>query len=111
MRLIKELRQSEAVDLMISIIPTLFWSASRCAGPLPAEVPHIHVDEYQDTKSCPIPVGQTLASRFKNICVVGGCGPNLFMAGGADMQNILDFEKDYKEAVVLLELSLDQEIL
>ncbi len=65
---------------------------------------YIHVDEYQDTNHAQYQLVKLLASRFKNICVVGDADQSIYGWRGADMQNILDFEKDYKEAkVVLLE--------
>ena len=65
---------------------------------------YIHVDEYQDTNHAQYQLVKLLASRFKNICVVGDADQSIYGWRGADMQNILDFEKDYPEAkVVLLE--------
>ena len=65
---------------------------------------YIHVDEYQDTNHAQYQLVKLLASRFKNICVVGDADQSIYGWRGADMQNILDFEKDYPQAkVVLLE--------
>lgn len=65
---------------------------------------YIHVDEYQDTNHAQYQLVKLLASRFKNICVVGDADQSIYGWRGADMQNILDFEKDYPNAkVVLLE--------
>ena len=65
---------------------------------------YIHVDEYQDTNHAQYQLVKLLASRFKNICVVGDADQSIYGWRGADMQNILDFEKDYPDAkVVLLE--------
>ncbi len=65
---------------------------------------YIHVDEYQDTNHAQYQLVKLLAERFKNICVVGDADQSIYGWRGADMQNILDFEKDYPEAkVVLLE--------
>ena len=62
------------------------------------------MDEYQDTNHAQYQLVKLLASRFKNICVVGDADQSIYGWRGADMQNILDFEKDYPEAkVVLLE--------
>ena len=65
---------------------------------------YIHVDEYQDTNHAQYQLVKLLASRFQNICVVGDADQSIYGWRGADMQNILDFEKDYPKAkVVLLE--------
>ena len=62
------------------------------------------MDEYQDTNHAQYQLVKLLASRFKNICVVGDADQSIYGWRGADMQNILDFEKDYPDAkVVLLE--------
>ena len=64
----------------------------------------VMVDEYQDTNHAQYQLVKLLASRFKNICVVGDADQSIYGWRGADMQNILDFEKDYPDAkVVLLE--------
>lgn len=65
---------------------------------------YIHVDEYQDTNYAQYQLVQTLAKKFKNICVVGDADQSIYGWRGADMSNILNFEKDYPDAqVVLLE--------
>ena len=60
------------------------------------------MDEYQDTNHAQYQLVKLLASRFQNICVVGDADQSIYGWRGADMQNILDFEKDYKEAKTIL---------
>jgi len=65
---------------------------------------YIHVDEYQDTNTAQYTLVNMLAKRFKNLCVVGDADQSIYGWRGANMDNILDFEKDYPDAkVVMLE--------
>ncbi len=65
---------------------------------------HIHIDEYQDTNKVQYDIATMLAEKSRNICVVGDGDQLIYSWRGADMQNILNFEKNYPEAkVVVLE--------
>ena len=102
----KELRQSEAMDFddLIMLTLRLFDQNPEVLTYYQQRYQYIHVDEYQDTNHAQYQLVKLLASRFKNICVVGDADQSIYGWRGADMQNILDFEKDYPEAkVVLLE--------
>lgn len=63
---------------------------------------YIHVDEYQDTNRAQYILVNKLASRFKNLCVVGDSDQSIYRWRGADIANILSFEKDYDNAQVIL---------
>ncbi|WP_242235894.1 DNA helicase PcrA [Bacillus cereus group sp. BfR-BA-01316] len=63
---------------------------------------YIHVDEYQDTNKAQYLLVKHLASRFKNLCVVGDSDQSIYRWRGADISNILSFEKDYENAQVIL---------
>lgn len=102
----KELRQSEAVDFddLIMLTLRLFDQNPDVLTYYQQKFQYIHVDEYQDTNHAQYQLVKLLALRFKNICVVGDADQSIYGWRGADMQNILDFEKDYPESkVVLLE--------
>ena len=102
----EELRRSEAMDFddLIMMTHRLFDKNPDVLAYYQQRYQYIHVDEYQDTNHAQYQLVKLLASRFKNICVVGDADQSIYGWRGADMQNILDFEKDYPEAkVVLLE--------
>lgn len=102
----EELRRSEAMDFddLIMMTLRLFDQNKDVLAYYQQRYQYIHVDEYQDTNHAQYQLVKLLASHFKNICVVGDADQSIYGWRGADMQNILDFEKDYPQAkVVLLE--------
>lgn len=62
---------------------------------------YISVDEYQDTNHAQYTIVKKLAEKYRNICVIGDPDQSIYSWRGANMQNILDFEKDYPEALVI----------
>jgi len=63
---------------------------------------YIHIDEYQDTNKVQYMTAKLLAEKNRNICVVGDVDQSIYSWRGADIENILSFEKDYPEAKVIL---------
>ncbi len=68
---------------------------------------HILVDEYQDTNHAQYAFTKLLAFKYKNICVVGDEDQAIYKFRGADIRNILEFEKDYDDALRLPRLIRD----
>ena len=103
----RELRQAEIMDFDDLIMQTvrLFKEHREVLGYYQTRFQYIHVDEYQDTNHAQYALVQLLADRLKNICVVGDADQSIYGWRGADMENILNFEKDYLEARTIL---LDQ---
>ncbi len=65
---------------------------------------YIHIDEYQDTNEVQYLMSKILSENNKNICVVGDADQNIYSWRGANLKNILSFEKDYPNTkIVLLE--------
>jgi DNA helicase-2/ATP-dependent DNA helicase PcrA len=100
----KELRNNEAMDFDDLIMNTirLFDDHPEVLGYYQTKFRYIHVDEYQDTNHAQYTLVNQLAARFRNLCVVGDADQSIYGWRGADMQNILDFEKDYQDAAVVL---------
>ncbi len=63
---------------------------------------YIHIDEYQDTNRVQYDIVRLLAESHHNLCVVGDTDQNIYSWRGANLRNILNFEKDYPEAQIIL---------
>lgn len=63
---------------------------------------HIHIDEYQDTNKVQYEIARLLSSQTGNLCVVGDIDQNIYSWRGAELKNILNFEKDFPGATTIL---------
>lgn len=100
----RELRQNQCMDFDDLIMNTirLFKENPDALAFYQNKFQYVHVDEYQDTNHAQYTLVNMLAARFRNLCVVGDADQSIYGWRGADMQNILDFEKDYPDAAVIL---------
>ncbi len=102
----KKLRKAGAFDFgdLIMKSVSLLHNHHDLAGKMQERFHHVLVDEYQDTNRAQYILTKFLASKYKNICVVGDDDQSIYSWRGADIRNILDFEKDYPSVkVVMLE--------
>ncbi len=63
---------------------------------------YIHIDEYQDTNQVQYQITRLIAAKHRNICVVGDIDQMIYSWRGATLENILNFEKDYPDATVVV---------
>jgi DNA helicase-2/ATP-dependent DNA helicase PcrA len=63
---------------------------------------YILVDEYQDTNRAQYQLVNLLAEKYRNVCVVGDADQGVYSWRGATIQNLLDFERDYPDAMIFL---------
>ncbi len=100
----KRLRKNQALDFDDLIMKTiqLFQRVPEVLEYYQRKFQYIHVDEYQDTNRAQYMLVKFLANRFKNLCVVGDSDQSIYRWRGADIANILSFEKDYPNAKVIL---------
>lgn len=100
----KRLRRNQALDFddLIMMTINLFKQVPDVLEYYQRKFQYIHVDEYQDTNRAQYMLVKMLASRFRNLCVVGDSDQSIYKWRGADIANILSFEKDYPNAKVIL---------
>lgn len=99
----KRLRENNALDFddLIGKTVEIFKKDAETLEFYQRKFQYIMVDEYQDTNGVQYEFIKLLASEHKNICVVGDDDQCIYQWRGADIRNILDFEKDYPEAKVV----------
>ncbi|WP_435796806.1 DNA helicase PcrA [Peribacillus frigoritolerans] len=100
----KKLLKNQSLDFDDLIMTTiqLFQRVPEVLEFYQRKFQFIHVDEYQDTNKAQYLLVKMLASRFQNLCVVGDSDQSIYRWRGADIANILSFEKDYPTASVIL---------
>ncbi|MFB7141560.1 DNA helicase PcrA [Gottfriedia sp. NPDC056225] len=98
------LRKNHSLDFddLIMMTINLFERVPEVLQYYQRKFQYIHVDEYQDTNHAQYKIVKMLAEQFKNICVVGDSDQSIYRWRGADISNILSFEKDYEKAQVIL---------
>lgn len=99
----KVLQTSNALDFDDLIMKTveLFIKHPEVLDHYQEKFKYISVDEYQDTNHAQYTLTNLLALKYRNLCVIGDEDQSIYSWRGANMQNILDFEKDYPDAKVI----------
>lgn len=93
----RELRKNNALDFddLLLVAVKLLQSNEAVLDKYSKRFRYVMIDEYQDTNHTQYLLAKLLASHWKNIAVVGDADQSIYAWRGADIQNILDFEKDY----------------
>ena len=93
----RELRKNNALDFddLLLVAVKLLQSNKDVLDKYSKRFRYVMIDEYQDTNHAQYLLAKLLASHWKNIAVVGDADQSIYAWRGADIQNILDFEKDY----------------
>jgi len=90
------------VDDLIMETVRLFRTVPEVLNRYQDRFRYILVDEYQDTNHAQYVLVNLLAQKYRNLCVVGDADQSIYSFRGADIRNILDFEKDYPDAKVIM---------
>lgn len=100
----RRLRSNHALDFddLIMMTIRLFRQVPEVLAFYQRKFQYIHVDEYQDTNRAQYTLVKLLADSHRNLCVVGDSDQSIYKWRGADIENILSFEKDYEEAQTIL---------
>ncbi len=100
----EKLFKNNAMDFddMLMLTVKLFRESSGTLGSYQDRLRYINVDEYQDTNLVQYTLTNMLAKKHRNLCVVGDSDQSIYGWRGADFKNILNFERDYKDAKVIL---------
>ena len=97
------LKKNNAMDFDDLIVKTveLFRNCPEILENYQERFRYIHVDEYQDTNTAQFELVRLLASKYRNLCVVGDDDQSIYKFRGANISNILDFEKVFSDARVI----------
>ncbi len=98
------LRQDHALDFDDLLAKTLFLLKTypHVRSELQNKYRYIHVDEYQDTNAVQFSIAKQLTGEKQNICVVGDIDQNIYSWRGADIKNILQFEREFTGSETIL---------
>ena len=98
-----ELRKNNALDFddLLLVAVKLLQENPTVLEKYSQRFRYIMIDEYQDTNHAQYTLASLLASKWNNLCVVGDVDQSIYAWRGADIQNILDFEKDYPNAKMI----------
>ena len=93
----RELRKNNALDFddLLLVAVKLLQSNAAVLEKYSKRFKYVMIDEYQDTNHAQYLLAYLLSSHWRNIAVVGDADQSIYAWRGADIQNILDFEKDY----------------
>ena len=99
----KELKMNNALDFDDLLFKTveLFKLDKEVLASYQERFRYIMVDEYQDTNTAQFELIRLLASKYKNLCVVGDDDQSIYKFRGANIYNILNFEKHFSDATVI----------
>ncbi len=97
------LREQQAMDFddIISETVRLFQTQADVLEYYQQKFRYIMVDEYQDTNTAQYYLIRLLSAKYRNLCVVGDDDQSIYRFRGANIRNILDFEKDFEDALVV----------
>ena len=96
------MKQNNAMDFSdILINLNKLLDISEILNEIQEKFKYIMVDEYQDTNNIQYEIIRKISKKYKNICVVGDENQSIYGFRGANIQNILDFEKDYPDATII----------
>lgn len=99
----KQLKKNNALDFDDLIVKTveLFQNNPQILDYYQERFRYIMVDEYQDTNMAQFKLVSLLASKYRNLCVVGDDDQSIYRFRGADIQNILSFENTFPGTMVI----------
>ena len=99
----KTLKQNNSVDFddLLLLPIKLFREYPEVLDKYQERFQYILIDEYQDTNEAQYVLTKLISSKYRNICVVGDVDQSIYGFRGANYRNILNFEKDYKDALVI----------
>jgi len=99
----KILRRNNSVDFddLLALPVKLFKNNRDILERYQEHFKYILIDEYQDTNEVQYKMSKLIADKYKNIFVVGDANQSIYAFRGANFRNILNFEKDYKDAIVI----------